>query len=127
MTDCQFCMIGADRIIAGNEHAIAIRDLFPISPGHTLIIPRRHVGSWFDAQMVERVAMLTLADVQKAEIDKQLKPDSYNLGINDGPAAGQTISHLHLHLIPRFTGDVQDARGGIRWLIPSKAAYWTKP
>ena len=70
--------------------------------------------------------MLELADVQKAELDRELKPDAYNLGINDGPAAGQTVPHLHMHLIPRFQGDVADPRGGVRWLVPEKAASWPK-
>ena len=70
--------------------------------------------------------MLELMDAQKVELDRKRKPDSYNIGINDGPAAGQTVAHLHMHLIPRFQGDVSDPRGGVRWVIPEKAVYWTK-
>lgn len=124
MTACPFCTMPSERIVVAGKFAFAVRDGFPISPGHTLIIPRRHVGSWFQATAEERLEMLTLVDAQKVELDRDLKPDDYNIGVNDGPAAGQTIPHLHMHLIPRFRGDVDDPRGGVRWLIPEKAAYW---
>lgn len=124
MAECPFCTIPKDRIIAAGKLAFVIEDGFPISPGHTLIIPCRHVGSWFQATPEERVEMLALLDARKTDLDRNLNPDDYNIGINDGPAAGQTIPHLHIHLIPRFRGDVADPRGGVRGLIPAKAAYW---
>lgn len=127
MIDCPFCGIQARRIVAENALAAAIRDAFPISPGHTLIVPKRHVGSWFESTAEERSAMLELLDAQKQELDSAHKPGSYNIGINDGPAAGQTIAHLHMHLIPRYSGDVPDPRGGVRWVIPAKADYWSAP
>jgi diadenosine tetraphosphate (Ap4A) HIT family hydrolase len=101
-----------------------IRDGFPISPGHTLIIPKRHVDSFFEISQEERDALLDLLDQAKKVIDAELSPDSFNIGINDGPAAGQTVPHLHIHLIPRFKGDQDDPRGGVRWIIPEKAKYW---
>ncbi len=70
--------------------------------------------------------MLALLDAAKALADQEFQPDGYNVGINDGPAAGQTVPHLHMHLIPRFKGDQADPRGGVRWIIPAKAAYWSK-
>lgn len=121
---CPFCQIPSERIIAQNEHAFAIRDAFPVSPGHTLIIPKRHVGSFFDATQEEKLDLLALLDEAKAVIDGEYQPASYNIGINDGAAAGQTVPHLHIHLIPRYTGDVEDPRGGVRWVVAEKARYW---
>jgi len=103
---------------------VLIRDAYPVSIGHSLVIPRRHVGSWFETTEKERNAILALIDEAKAMIDAELAPNSYNIGINDGPAAGQTVPHLHMHLIPRFQGDVADPRGGVRWVIADKAKYW---
>jgi diadenosine tetraphosphate (Ap4A) HIT family hydrolase len=106
--------------------AVVIRDGFPVSPGHTLVIPRRHVGSFFDLTSNERTEMLTLLDQAKMDLDKEFNPDGYNIGINDGAAAGQTVPHLHIHLIPRYEGDQSDPRGGVRWIFPEKADYWSK-
>lgn len=123
---CPFCTLPAERIVGENAHAVWIRDGFPISPGHSLIIPKRHVGSFFDVTAQERQALLELLDAAKAVADREFSPDGYNVGINDGPAAGQTVPHLHIHLIPRFEGDQADPRGGVRWIIPSKADYWSQ-
>ena len=123
---CPFCTLPADRIVASNELAVVIRDGFPISPGHTLIIPKRHHGSFFEATADERNSMLALLDQARREIATELSPDGFNIGINDGAAAGQTVPHLHLHLIPRYEGDSRDPRGGVRWLMPEKADYWSK-
>lgn len=109
-----------------NAHAFWIRDGYPVSPGHSLIIPRRHVGSFFEITPDERLALLELLDHAKATLAAELSPDGWNIGINDGPAAGQTVPHLHIHLIPRYQGDLPDPRGGVRWVIPHKADYWTK-
>ena len=122
--ECPFCTLSQERIIDSNEMGFVIRDGFPISPGHTLIIPKRHVGSFFEISQEERDALLDLLDQAKKVIDAELSPDSFNIGINDGPAAGQTVPHLHIHLIPRFKGDQEDPRGGVRWIIPEKAKYW---
>lgn len=123
---CPFCQLPPERIQFSNLHSVVIRDGFPISPGHTLIIPRRHVGSFFDIDAAEREALMALLEEAKRRLDKEFKPEGYNIGINDGPAAGQTIPHLHIHLIPRFEGDRTDPRGGVRWIIPEKADYWSK-
>jgi len=103
-----------------------VRDAFPISPGHTLIIPKRHIGSFFDISPDEREDLMSLVSTAKAELAAEFKPDGFNIGINDGPVAGQTVPHLHIHLIPRYKGDMGDPRGGVRWIIPDKADYWSK-
>jgi len=122
--DCPFCTPPPTRIVEENDYAVLIRDAYPVSIGHSLVIPKRHIGSWFEASAQERTAMLALLDLAKAKIDQEHQPDSYNIGINDGPAAGQTVPHLHMHLIPRYNGDVPDPRGGVRWVIANKAKYW---
>ena len=121
---CLFCTLSAERIVLANEFVVVIRDNFPVSPGHTLIIPKRHVVSFFDVTGDEREAMLALLDSAKLGLDAAFHPDGYNVGINDGEAAGQTVPHLHLHLIPRYAGDREDPRGGVRWIFPQKAKYW---
>jgi diadenosine tetraphosphate (Ap4A) HIT family hydrolase len=103
---------------------LVIRDGYPVSPGHTLLIPKRHTGSFFDLSEQERGELLTLLDLAKQVLDEEFQPQGYNIGINDGAAAGQTVPHLHVHLIPRFDGDLPDPRGGVRWVIPDKAKYW---
>lgn len=123
---CSFCTLPLSRIVGQNEHAVWIRDGFPVSPGHSLVIPKRHIGSFFEATDIERQALLALLDEAKAAAEAEFHPDGFNIGINDGVAAGQTVPHLHIHLIPRFNGDIADPRGGVRWVIPDKADYWTK-
>jgi diadenosine tetraphosphate (Ap4A) HIT family hydrolase len=126
MTDrsCPFCSLDRDRIISESDYTLTIRDGFPVSQGHTLIIPKRHVQSFFELQAIEKAAVLQALDEAKEALDKEFKPDGYNIGINDGEAAGQTVMHLHVHLIPRYKGDTEDPRGGIRHVFPQKAKYW---
>ena len=124
--DCLFCAIPPEQILIDGPIAVAARDSYPVSKGHTLIIPRRHVASFFETTDEERRAMLNLLDEVKALLDREHKPDGYNIGINNGAAAGQTVMHLHMHLIPRYAGDRPDPRGGVRWILPEKAAYWEK-
>ncbi|MCI0447278.1 HIT family protein [bacterium] len=126
MTECAFCTIPAERVVAESPLTITIRDGFPISPGHTLIISKRHFCSFFEATPEEERELMRALHRAKLELDFEFSPLGYNIGINDGSAAGQTIPHLHIHLIPRYEGDVEDPRGGVRWIIPEKAAYWTK-
>ena len=121
---CPFCTLPPERIIDSNDLALVIRDGYPISPGHTLVIPKRHIGSWFEITPKEQSAMLDLLERAKAVLEEEFKPDGYNIGINDGPTAGQTVPHLHMHLIPRYKGDQEDPRGGVRWIISEKAKYW---
>lgn len=122
---CPFCTLPPERIAGNNDHAVWIRDGFPVSPGHSLVIPKRHVASFFEVTAEERTAMLALLDEAKVAAEAESRPDGFNIGINDGPAAGQTVPHLHIHLIPRFKGDQVDPRGGVRWVIPEKADYWS--
>ena len=123
-TPCPFCTLPPARLLATRATAIAIRDAFPVSPGHTLIIPKRHVASFFDITDAERADLLALLSSARDDLDREFQPSGYNIGINDGAAAGQTVPHLHIHLIPRYAGDQPDPRGGVRWVIPDKAAYW---
>jgi diadenosine tetraphosphate (Ap4A) HIT family hydrolase len=123
---CAFCALPTSRVIDCTPYGLTIRDGYPISPGHTLVIPRRHTGSFFDLSTAERSDLLSLLDRAKATIEIEFSPDGYNIGINDGAAAGQTVPHLHIHLIPRYNGDCEDPRGGVRWIVPEKADYWTK-
>ena len=122
---CPFCSIKDDRIVGRLGTAFAIRDGFPVSPGHTLIIPRRHIGSLFGIPGSDLLDLLQLLAQTKAALDREFQPDGYNIGVNDGAAAGQTVPHLHLHLIPRYRGDQPDPRGGVRWIFPDKADYWS--
>lgn len=121
---CPFCTLPQERIILQNGQGLVIRDGYPVSPGHTLIIPKRHVGSFFDVSEEERTSLLRLLDEAKSALDAELHPAGYNIGINDGAVAGQTVPHLHIHLIPRYDGDRPDPRGGVRWIFPGKAKYW---
>lgn len=121
---CPFCSLPPERIVAANQAGWMVRDGYPVSPGHTLIISRRHVGSFFELSEEERAGMFSLLEKAKVELHASHGPQGYNIGINDGPVAGQTVPHLHIHLIPRYAGDVPDPRGGVRWVIADKAKYW---
>jgi diadenosine tetraphosphate (Ap4A) HIT family hydrolase len=120
---CLFCTPPGDRIFFRDELVIGLWDAYPVSPGHALLVPRRHIATWFESSAQERTAFVAAMDVAKAFIDKDRRPDGYNIGVNCGAAAGQTIFHLHVHLIPRFLGDVADPRGGVRHVIPDKGNY----
>jgi diadenosine tetraphosphate (Ap4A) HIT family hydrolase len=121
---CPFCPIKDREILAEHPLAAAITDSFPLTQGHTLIVPRRHVASFFELTTNERLAMLGLLDQAKATLDTRYSPSGFNIGVNDGTAAGQTVMHVHIHLIPRYKGDADDPRGGVRWIFPRKAEYW---
>jgi diadenosine tetraphosphate (Ap4A) HIT family hydrolase len=123
-SDCPFCHINYNQIIFQDDLVMTIKDGYPVSLGHTLIIPKRHIPSLFDASDEEQMALLGALRRAKINISQQYAPDGYNIGINDGLTAGQTVMHLHIHLIPRYTGDCTDPRGGVRWIFPEKAAYW---
>lgn len=123
--DCVFCRrIGTDHVIAESEHAVAFPDGYPVSLGHTLIVPRRHEPDYFALKPGERRALWSLVDEVRDHLERRHGPAGYNLGINAGRAAGQTVAHAHLHVIPRYPGDVEDPRGGVRHVIPDEAAYW---
>jgi diadenosine tetraphosphate (Ap4A) HIT family hydrolase len=115
-----------DRILGENDKAIWLQDGFPVSPGHSLLIPKRHIASFFEATVEERVALLALLDQAHEAVQESNAPDGFNIGVNVGVAAGQTVPHLHIHLIPRYMGDQEDPRGGVRKIFPEKAVYWDK-
>jgi diadenosine tetraphosphate (Ap4A) HIT family hydrolase len=109
--------------VLGNDVAYARYDKYPVTPGHLLLITRRHVSGFFEASAMERSALFDLLVAGKALLDEQFQPDGYNIGVNAGATAGQTIMHLHVHLIPRYRGDVADPRGGVRGVIPTRQHY----
>ena len=118
---CVFCQI--NNIVLENDLALAFSDKYPVNIGHLLIIPKRHVEQYFDLTKQERTAIDQLLFEGEKMLDEQYQPDGYNIGINCGEAAGQTIFHVHVHLIPRFNGDMEDPRGGVRGVIPEKQNY----
>ena len=122
---CPLCQPAAEQVISRGTLAVALWDGHPVSPGHALVASVRHVGSWFELTADERAAMLLLLDEVRTNVEGGFHPDGFNIGIYDGAAAGQTIPHVHVHLIPRYDGDVPDPRGGIRWVVPAKADYWS--
>jgi diadenosine tetraphosphate (Ap4A) HIT family hydrolase len=123
---CPLCAAaGRADTLAANDHAIAILDGYPVSPGHTLILAKRHVGHLFELSLDEQLALWSLLPAVKAAIESHHSPAGYNIGVNVGTAAGQTIGHVHVHVIPRYEGDADDPRGGVRWVLPARADYWS--
>ena len=121
---CLFCEISNERIVAENDLAYAVHDGFPVTELHTLIIPKRHVEDYFSLTQEELLACDELMRLLKDEImNSDSSVDGFNIGMNAGESAGQTIFHCHIHLIPRRTGDVENPRGGVRHLIPGKGNY----
>ncbi|WP_436793845.1 DEAD/DEAH box helicase family protein [Actinospongicola halichondriae] len=118
-----FFEIPQTKWIAQNRSGFAILDKFPVSKGHALVIPRRLIATWWEAGAEERADLLALVDDVRSILDERHEPDGYNIGINSGAAAGQTVDHLHVHVIPRYTGDVDDPRGGVRHVIPALGNY----
>ena len=121
--NCPFCHLPTERILIQNELTLALRDAFPVAPGHTLIVTRRHIQSYAEATPDELAALWRTLGAARKTLDLEFHPDGYNVGINDGGAAGQTVMHMHVHLIPRFQGDVANPRGGVRHCIPGKGCY----
>jgi diadenosine tetraphosphate (Ap4A) HIT family hydrolase len=119
---CPFCSENL-KIVNENELAFAIYDQYPVNKGHLLIITKRHVSSYFETSSEEKRALEALLDECKEMLDESFSPDGYNIGINCGESAGQTIFHLHVHLIPRYRGDMDNPRGGVRGVIPEKRVY----
>ena len=122
--ECAFCHLPNDRILFENNLAITFRDGFPVVEGHLLVIPKRHIESWFELKSDERESCHELIlNGKKAIKNDDSSVSGFNLGVNDGLSAGQTIFHAHLHLIPRRHGDVENPRGGVRHVIPGKGYY----
>lgn len=124
---CPFCSPSPERVFLDTPDLLAIWDAYPVSPGHALVVPRRHVATWFEATERERAALMTATALVRSEIEKHHRPDGYNIGVNVGEAAGQTVPHLHVHVIPRYRGDVPEPRGGVRGVIPSRRDYKGAP
>lgn len=122
--DCPFCTLSPTvELISETATAVAFLDIFPVSNGHTLIIPKRHVADYFELTIHEQRAMWLLVNRCKTIIQKRFQPDGFNVGINVGETAGQSIFHVHIHLIPRYNGDMENPRGGVRGVIPEKRGY----
>ena len=125
MGECLFCKWKdeKEKIILENEYAFARFDEFPVSNGHVLFMTKRHVKDFFGTTVEEKNAIFELMEKAKEIIDNEYHPDGYNIGMNCGEAAGQSVMHIHVHLIPRYKGDVENPRGGIRGVIPKKQSY----
>jgi diadenosine tetraphosphate (Ap4A) HIT family hydrolase len=111
-------------LLLENDSAVAFFDLFPLTPGHTLVVPRRHESDFFKLTEAEELALWRAVRAVHGQLEKKYSPPGYNLGVNVGTAGGETVDHVHIHVILRYLGDVNDPRGGIRWMIPAKARYW---
>lgn len=120
MSFCPFC---DTPFYLENETCTARFDIYPVSPGHTLVTPKRHVETWFDMNEQEQVDAMRLVSEVKALLDKEHKPDGYNIGVNCGVLAGQSVPHAHVHVMPRYKGDMEDPAGGVRGVIPEKQKY----
>jgi diadenosine tetraphosphate (Ap4A) HIT family hydrolase len=125
MNSCPFCHFEPSRIIAAGKCAIGVRDAFPLTEGHTLVVPCQHVDSIYVLPVEEQAELWAFVAEVRHLLAKELNVKAFNVGVNDGAAAGQTIEHAHVHVIPRRPGDVDDPRGGIRQIIPGKARYWS--
>ncbi|MFB3853841.1 MAG: HIT family protein [Vicinamibacterales bacterium] len=123
---CPLCQRARDgALVCENTRAVAFYDGYPVSPGHTLIVPRRHVADLFALSREEQQALWELLPVVKNALERAHSPAGFNIGVNVGQAAGQTVAHVHVHVIPRYHGDVADPRGGVRRVIPDRADYWS--
>ena len=126
MNKCIFCDIinnNKQQFIYENEYCIAMLDEFPVSLGHALIIPKSHIKNYFDVPKEIKTKLWEVVDIVKEYLQSKYNCDGFNIGINNGEAAGQTIPHVHIHLIPRYFGDIDNPRGGVRGVIPSKQNY----
>lgn len=122
---CLFCKFkdNREKVVLDNDLAFAIFDGFPVSKGHMLVIPKRHAEAYFDLTKEELTAMQELAHKCKELLDNKYKPDGYNIGFNCGEAGGQTIFHCHMHIIPRYKGDIENPRGGVRKILVDNSNY----
>jgi diadenosine tetraphosphate (Ap4A) HIT family hydrolase len=122
--DCVFCNLSTPaELIAESATAVAFFDKFPVNPGHALIIPKRHCSDYFELSFREQSACIFMVNFVKTIIQRQFNPSGFNVGINNGKAAGQTVMHCHIHLIPRYPNDVDNPEGGVRGVIPGRKGY----
>ncbi len=118
---CPFC--AGEGLVLANGNALARWDANPVTPGHLLVTTRRHAADFFETSDDERRSMLVLLQQARDLLQREHRPDGFNIGVNVGEAAGQTIGHVHIHLIPRYRGDTPRRRGGVRGVIPDKQSY----
>tara|TARA_R110002167_G_scaffold15739_8_gene62594 strand:- start:23 stop:382 length:360 start_codon:yes stop_codon:yes gene_type:complete len=118
--NCPFCEF---EVVIDSDLIYARYDKYPVSLGHCLIVPKRHVETWFDMNKEEQTEAFDLIDKVKVMLDEKHSPEGYNIGMNCGETAGQTIPHAHIHVIPRYKGDMPNPRGGVRGVIPEKQSY----
>jgi len=118
---CLFCR--PEDVVLEGELVYARRDSYPVSPGHLLIIPRRHVADFFETTGAEKAEVFAMVDRAREWLMREFSPDGFNIGVNCGAAAGQSVMHVHLHVIPRYRGDMSDPRGGVRGVIPARQKY----
>lgn len=123
---CIFCNTKGEKLVVENELAQAVYDTYPVSPGHTLVVPRRHAATIWDLTDEEYAACFALVRQAKPILEARHHPDAFTVGVNCGEAAGQSVWHAHIHVIPRYRGDVPDPRGGVRNVVPHKAHYERK-
>ena len=124
MNNCPFCSINQSQYLIEGKYSYAKFDGYPLTKGHVLIICKEHVSNYFDLSETVQNEMMKLVAKAKVLLDTNYSTSDYNIGINCGDLAGQTIDHVHIHLIPRRKGDIDDPRGGVRWVLPEKAKYW---
>jgi diadenosine tetraphosphate (Ap4A) HIT family hydrolase len=122
--DCPFCNPPDSNEWHSNDQGIVLWDGFPVAEGHSLIVPKTHVASLFDLAPEDQQSLWKMVAEVRELLTKKLNPDGFNIGLNDGVAAEQTVMHCHIHVVPRWNGDVADPRGGVRWVLPEKACYW---
>jgi diadenosine tetraphosphate (Ap4A) HIT family hydrolase len=124
---CPFCDLPPERVLRASTRARAVADAYPVAVGHTLVVPNRHVASLFHLSADELADVWRLVGEVRAALVASHEVEAFTVGVNDGEAAGQTVGHAHVHIIPRRRGDVADPRGGVRWVIPERAPYWEEP
>ncbi len=124
--ECPFCDPETGRVRLGTEAGLALDDLFPVAEGHTLVVPRRHVRTIYDLPEADQAGLWELVRTVRDDLVEDLRPDGFTIGLNEGSAAGQSVDHAHIHVIPRFLGDVPDPTGGIRAIFPDRARYWER-
>ena len=120
---CLFCKPKSKEVIAETELAVLVTDTYPVSLGHCLVVPKRHIATYFECTEEENRDFRLLILKAKEYIDKKHSPDAYNIGNNNGLESGQSVFHLHIHIIPRYKGDVENPKGGVRWVLPKKSQY----
>ncbi len=121
--DCPFCLLPDKHILKRSACCVMFYDKYPVSPGHVLIVPTRHESDYFNLKKEEKIEIWDLVETAKEYIESRFHPEGYNVGINIGEPAGQSVFHVHVHIIPRYKGDVPSPKGGIRGVIPEKQKY----